>query len=88
MSDTFHHVHSTPDPYRVGLKIERKARPAGRLNRIIAEELAELEDDARLEALAVSFEPDDSDSGWDTMWDDHLYWSDEALDMRYEEWMR
>lgn len=39
MARTRGHRYSTPDPYRVGQKLERQARPAGRLAAVVAWEL-------------------------------------------------
>lgn len=41
MSKTHGHNKSTPDPIRVVWKMERKARPAGRLRRLIEIEMDE-----------------------------------------------
>lgn len=45
MARTVKWEHKT-DGWRVGGRLERKARPAGRLVRVVAEEMAEMEEAA------------------------------------------
>jgi len=45
MARTDHHRHSTPDPIRTIWKMERKARPAGRIALCIQAHLDELGED-------------------------------------------
>lgn len=52
MSRTYHHQFSTPDPYRVVLKMERKARPAGRLKAVVDKAL--IDDSDLADDLAVA----------------------------------
>jgi hypothetical protein len=63
MSRTTKTEWSTPDGWSVGIRLERQARPAGRIAGLVAAELAAEADGPDLSIVFVPVEDEDEDCG-------------------------
>lgn len=68
MARTDHHRFSTPDPIRVCHKLDRQARPAGRVARVVEAELAA--HDGGVEPFDLTYVPAEDEPSNESYWDD------------------